>query len=137
MRRFTPSEIATLIEMAKVGQNGEMIANALNRTPAAIRAKCVEIGVRLRPERGTNDIRFLMDRRAFDLLKAEARQRGTSVARLSRLLLEICARNELVEELLSSTVALREFILNENAVPKRVAPDSLESAAQAAEGVGR
>jgi hypothetical protein len=137
MRRFSPSEIAILFSMAKAGANGEMIAKALNRTPQGIRVKCVELGIRLRRPRPTNDVRFVMDDRAFAKLKAEAKARGTNAARLARLLLEICVRNELVEELLSSTVALREFILSENAVPKQVAPDSLESAAQAAEGVGR
>jgi hypothetical protein len=122
MRRFTPEEVATLVEMARAGCDGNTIATELGRDALSVRHKASALGVSLRRQRPTNDLRFVMDEGAFAKLKEAARARGTSVARLARLLLEIISRNELVDETLENAVALRAFVLSENAVPKRNAP---------------
>src|SRR4051794_24004851 len=61
MRRFTPDEIARLRHMAGGAFPGTAIARALDRTPQAIRVKCVELGIRLRPEKSKDRLRIVID----------------------------------------------------------------------------
>jgi hypothetical protein len=117
-RLFTNEDVTLMTAMARAGADGNMIAQRLGVDPLRVRHKLSALGVPLRRrERPANDVMFMMDERAFAKLREAAKVRGTSSGRLARLLVELCVRDELIEDLLDQAVALRAFILTERATP--------------------
>jgi hypothetical protein len=50
LRRFSHDDIEKLRLMAHCGYTGKAIAKALGRTPQAVRVKCCELGIKLKPQ---------------------------------------------------------------------------------------
>lgn len=96
VRRFSKVELEKLKLMSEVGHDGKSIARALNRTPQAIRVKCVELGIRLRPP-SMQHRRVKLPLQTWVALRAAAAARGTSPLRLARLLIEIIVKDDLFE----------------------------------------
>ena len=96
MRRFTPAEIEKLRLRADFGHNGKSIARALDRPPQAIRVKCVELGIKLRPA-SIEHRRVKLPLETWATFRGAAEARGTTVARLAKLLIETIVRDDLFD----------------------------------------
>ncbi len=106
MRRFTPAEIEKLKLMASWGHDGKSIGRALDRTPQAIRVKCVELGIALRVP-SANCRRVKISPETWEGLCAEAAQLGTSPGRLARQLVEVVVRDRLYAAVIDPPLATR------------------------------
>ncbi len=101
--RWSKAEIAILRRMAARGLPGTVIAVALNRTALSVRVKAVELGVRLRPLKMNNEIRFdVTDKVRFDL-DAKASALGFQTrARLCRALVAIASEDGLISGIIDA-----------------------------------
>jgi hypothetical protein len=106
VRRFTAAELERLRLMADFGHDGKSIARALGRTPQAIRVKCVELGIRLRRP-SVEHRRVKLPLQTWQGLRAAATARGTTVAGLARLLIEIIVRDNLFSAVVDAPPPLR------------------------------
>jgi hypothetical protein len=101
MKRFSDGDIVRLCLMAEHGHSGISIARALGRTAQAVRRKCVELGIRLKPDRkplfGTR-IKLAQD--VMDRLAVAARDYGVKPCSLASMLLRIIVRNNWIDRLL-------------------------------------
>ena len=101
VRRFKPDEIEKLKLMADFGHDGKSIARTLDRTPQAIRVKCVELGIRLRkPSPDSRRIRVSPD--AWRGLGVEAARRSMSPGRLARLVIETVVKDRLIDAVIDA-----------------------------------
>jgi hypothetical protein len=83
---------------------------ALGRTPQAIRVKAVERGIRLkRTKVKAREVRFVVPDECWAGVTAEAEQRGITIARLARLILETMARDDLFCAVLDLPAATEEW----------------------------
>ncbi len=104
MRRFTPADIARLRELASWGHCGKAIARDLGRTPQAVRVKCCELGIKLRPV-NVDCRRIKIPPDTWRGLQDEAARLGTSPGRLGRLLLVTIIRDRLVDAIVDAPPA--------------------------------
>jgi hypothetical protein len=100
LQRFTADDIAKLQWMASLGHPATSIAQSLSRTPQAVRVKCVELGIRLRPRRAVGGARFKIPDRLFQALHVEGLARGVKATGLARQLLESIVRDRLYSAVL-------------------------------------
>jgi hypothetical protein len=101
LKRFTPADIDKLRLMADFGHDGKSIARALDRPPQAIRVKCVELGIKLRPP-SVEHRRVKLPLETWASLRRAAEARGTTIARLARLLIETIVRDDLFDAVIDS-----------------------------------
>jgi hypothetical protein len=102
LRRFAPADIARL--MAECGHSGKSIARNLNRTPQAIRVKCCELGIKLKPQSVANR-RVRLPVPVWMKLKATADAYGMTVVKLAALLIETVVRDKLFDAVLDAPPA--------------------------------
>jgi hypothetical protein len=125
---FSDYALCHLRRMSEQGCSGNEIAAFLRCSPLRIRAKACSLGLRLRPERGQHELKFMLTVRTHSALREIAKTRNTSPSRLAKLALEILIRDRLLESMIDRTVTLQEM-LKENArvrAPKRI--DSVSTA---------
>jgi len=99
VRRFTPADVEKLRFMAGWGHNGKSIALALNRTPQAIRVKCCELGIKLKPQ-SVASRRVRLPVPVWTKLKAAAAAYNMTVVKLNALLIETIVRDDLFNAVL-------------------------------------
>jgi hypothetical protein len=98
---FSPAEIATIRTMAARGATGNEIALALGRAPSSVRAKCVGLGINLRPRKTQWDRhRVLLEPVVNKALVLAARKRGMRAGDLTRRVLTAVATHDLYDALL-------------------------------------
>jgi hypothetical protein len=120
LKRFSAADLELLKTMAAFGHPGTAIAAKLNRTPGAIRAKCVEMGVRLRPNRKPKfGSRFRIPDRLWGSLKAAADARAMKPTRFVHLILETIARDQLYAAILDAPPPKSKPSAKVVSVPKR------------------
>ena len=85
--------------MASWGHDGKSIAGSLDRTPAAIRVKCCELGIKLKPQSvGSRHVRLPVP--VWEKLKAAAAAYNMTVVKLNALLIETIVRDDLFNAVL-------------------------------------
>jgi hypothetical protein len=105
---YTPELTAMLIELAGLGHSGIAISKTLSAmagstiTPLSVRAKAVSLGVKLRRPKGTNELRFTIETRAYDALRAAADGRGVSMTRLARQIVELVCKDHLIDAVIDA-----------------------------------
>jgi hypothetical protein len=124
--RFTPREIELLRTAVAEGMTGNEIADMLLRSPLSIRVKCCALGLKLRREKGEHELRFELTKKTHERLREICKQRATSPSRFVRLLVDVCVRDGLLEQIADRTAAL-SVLLKENCrqrpAPKRAVID--------------
>jgi hypothetical protein len=98
--RFTVQQVETLRMMAARGESGIVIARALGVSAEAIRKKAVALGVRLRPIKKSDQLRFKIEPAVAVRLREEAKLRGTTSHGLARQLLTVIAWDHLFDAVL-------------------------------------
>lgn len=99
LRRFTPADIEKLRLMASWGHDGKSIARSLDRTPQAIRVKCVELGIKLKRQ-SVASRRVRLPVPVWTKLKAAAAAYNMTVVKLNALLVETIVRDDLFNAVL-------------------------------------
>jgi hypothetical protein len=108
LRRFSPDDLALLRFMADRGHSGNSIAARLGVTPGAVRNKCCELGIRLRPNAKPKfGSRFKIRDALRDALHAAAAKRGMRVTRFTHLVLETITRDKLFDAILDVPVKIK------------------------------
>src|SRR5215472_8719271 len=101
--RFTPEQVELLQQMVATGHSGIAIAAALGVTPLAVRVKCCALGLRLRPLKKSDELRFKVEPAVAARLREEARRRNTTTNGLARQLLTMIAWDGLFAAVLPVT----------------------------------
>jgi hypothetical protein len=124
MKCFTHDDVPLIKHLAERGHEGTAIARKLGRTALAIRHKCCELGIRLRPERAKTRLRILLERPFYDALIKQARTRNTTAPKLARLLLVTLLIDDLLGAVLDMPVGKGEPVAKSRraAPPARRAP---------------
>jgi hypothetical protein len=107
MNRFSEADIEKLRWMAELGHSGTSIARALDRTPQAVRVKTVVLGIRLRPNRKPQALRFKVPDELVGHLHAAGSRRGMKASALARLILQMVVKDKLYDAVLD--IATRNF----------------------------
>jgi hypothetical protein len=107
LRRFSHDDIEKLQLMADCGHTGTSIAKALGRTPQAVRVKCCELGIKLKPQSVANR-RVRLPVPVWGKLKVAADAYGMTVVKFAALLVEAIVKDRLFDAVLD--------------IPKRAAP---------------
>jgi hypothetical protein len=89
--------------MAEHGHSGISIARHLGRTAQSVRVEAVVLGIRLRPVKSRHEPRFPIEEAHWRKLVSEARERGVSVNKLCRHLLETICRDRLFDAVLDTS----------------------------------
>jgi hypothetical protein len=101
VKRFSPADIERIRFMADFGHSGVSIARSLNRSPQAIRVKCCELGISLRPP-SADSRRFKLSPQCWHELQRVAAQRGAKPGRLARQLVELAVKDKLVDAIIDA-----------------------------------
>jgi hypothetical protein len=104
LKRFSALDIETIKWMAARGHDGVAIAQKLKRTPQAVRVKCVELGISLKPMPSKDRLRILFERPFYEALIKAAKTHGTTAPKLARLILVIVLSDKMVKAILDVPV---------------------------------
>ena len=100
MRRFAPQEIETIRTMVAQGCSAIAVAARLGRPALAIRKKCVELGLRLRPLRIARQKRIVLSDDVVKMLESAGAMRGVTAQRIASLLLSRITADNLTDAIL-------------------------------------
>jgi hypothetical protein len=129
VHKFSAEDIQILRAMAARGCSGKEIAIKLQHTPHAVRVKCVELGINLRPpKRQWHRLRVLIEPLLNKAIVLRARRRGMRAGEWTRRILTATVCYDLDDIILDRAASRQQKLMAISANVSRVSVSSLELA---------